>query len=122
MATDQMAVWKALDAWEAPPISADFNRRLYRRIDEGAPMSWWGRCTRAFRLMPLRQVLPLSATAGLLLMAGLIMQHPATIGPAAAKQAPIVRADQVESTLDDLDLLRQFGTANSTEGAHPDAL
>jgi hypothetical protein len=72
--------------------------------------------------MPLSQVLPLSATAGLLLMAGLIMQHPAPIVPAAARQGPIVRADQVESTLDDLDLLRQFGATNSAEGAHPDAL
>ncbi len=29
----QLAVWAALDHWEAPPVSADFDRRLYRRIE-----------------------------------------------------------------------------------------
>ena len=28
----QEAVWQALDSWEAVPVSADFDRRLYRRI------------------------------------------------------------------------------------------
>jgi anti-sigma factor RsiW len=121
VAADQAAVWKALDAWEAPPVSPDFDRRLYRRIDEGVRLSWWERLTRPFRPMPLRQTLPLTATAGLLLMAGLLLQHPGPIAPVAPR-AEIVRANQVESTLDDLDLLRQFGTADSAESAHPDAL
>ena len=29
----QRAVWDALDEWEAPPVSMDFNRRLWQRID-----------------------------------------------------------------------------------------
>ena len=33
-AAAQFAVWEALDAWEAPEVSADFDRRLYARIDE----------------------------------------------------------------------------------------
>lgn len=122
MAADQVAVWKALDEWEAPPVSQDFNRRLYRRIDAGIELSWWERLTRAFRPMPLRQALPLTATAGLLLMAGLLLQHPGPFAPAPAPHGQIVRADQVEKTLDDLDLLRQFGTADSAERVHPDAL
>jgi len=121
MAADQTAVWKALDAWEAPSVSPDFNRRLYRRIDDGAQLTWWERLTRPFRPMPLRQALPLTATAGLLLMAGLLLQH-GPLAPAAVPRGEVVRADQVEKTLDDLDFLRQFGTANSAESVHPDAM
>ena len=32
-ASGQRAVWQALDAWEAAPVSADFDSRLYRRIE-----------------------------------------------------------------------------------------
>src|ERR1022692_2920181 len=115
------AVWKALDAWEASPVSPDFDRRLYRRIDDGVRLSWWERLTRPFRPMPLRQALPLTASAGLLLMAGLLLQHPGPIAP-VARHGEIVRANQVENTLDDLDLLRQFGTSDSAESVHPDAM
>jgi anti-sigma factor RsiW len=121
MAAQQTAVWKALDTWEAPPVSLDFDRRLYRRIDEAARFSWWERLTRAFLRLPLGQAVPLTASAGLLLMAGLLLRHPGPIAPMAPR-GEIVRANQVERTLDDLDLLRQFGAADSTESAHPDAM
>jgi anti-sigma factor RsiW len=121
-AADQATVWKALDAWEAPPVSPDFNRRLYGRIDQAVSLSWWERLTRLFNPMPLRQALPLTATAALLLMAGLLLQHDGALAPAVAPQRQTVRADQVESTLDDLDLLRQFGAASTAESVHPDAM
>ena len=68
--------------------------------------------------MPLRQALPLTASAGLLLMAGLLLQHPTPVAPAA----PIVRANQVERTLDDLELLRHFNAADTDQSPHPDAM
>lgn len=120
--TEQVAVWKALDEWEPPVISADFNRRLYGRIEEGLRRSWWQRLTSPLREMPLRQALPLSATLGLLLMAGLILQHPDSLAPAPKPQGKIVRAEQVEKTLDDLDLLRQFDSPKSAESGHTDAM
>jgi anti-sigma factor RsiW len=121
MAAEQTAVWKALDAWEAPEVSCDFDRRLYGRIDREVRFSWWERCTRLFRAMPLRQAVPLTASAGLLLMAGLLLEHP---GPSVGvrPRAEIVRANQVERTLDDLDLLRQFGTPEPTESVDRDAM
>ena len=91
-AADQAAVWNALDAWEAPAIPSDFNRRLYQRIEDGVRLSWWERLTRSFRPMPLRTALPLTATAGLLVIAGFLLQHqPATAPPhrKAASYAPI---------------------------------
>src|ERR1044072_2671609 len=35
----QQAVSKALGAWQAPAVSADFDRRLYQRIEK--EVSWW---------------------------------------------------------------------------------
>src|ERR1700693_6023091 len=81
MAAGQTAVWKALDAWEAPLVSPDFDRRLYRRIGQGTRLSWWERLTRPFRPMPLRQLLPLTATAGLLLVAGLRLHRLRAFAP-----------------------------------------
>jgi anti-sigma factor RsiW len=118
----QRTVWKALDDWEAPAISLDFDRRLYRRIEDGASLSWFERLMIPFRHMPLRQALPLTATAGLLLMAGLLVQHPRPAAPAPPRDGAIVRANQVERTLDDLELLRQYGAAGSGESAHSDAM
>jgi anti-sigma factor RsiW len=121
VAAGQTAVWEALDAWEAPPVSPDFDRRLYRRIDEGPGISWWERLTRPFRSMPLSQALPLTALAGLLLMASLLLHRPGPTAP-VAQQHEVVGANQVENTLDDLDLLRQLSTADAVEGGHPDAM
>ena len=117
----QVALWNALDIWEAPPVSPDFDRRLYRRIDEVARFSWWERLTRAFRRMPLSQAVPLTASAGLLLMAGLLLHRPGRIPPVASR-GEVVRANQVERTLDDLELLRQFGPANQAETSRADTM
>jgi len=121
LAADQAAVWKALDAWEAPAVSPGFNRRLYNRIDSELRLSWWERLARPFRPMPLRQALSLTACAALLLVAGFVLQHPGRIVPVEPR-AQTVRAEQVEKTLEDLELLRQFGSANSAESAHSDAM
>jgi anti-sigma factor RsiW len=123
LAGEQAALWKTLDAWEAPAVSLDFDRRLYHRIGAEAPASLWQRITGSFRFMPFRQALPLTAVAGLLLMAGVIMRHPDSNVPVPLLRET-VRADQVERTLDDLELLRQFGAASSSspESGHSDAM
>src|SRR5438093_183674 len=58
---DQKAVWEALDAWEAPPVSEDFDRRLYGRIEAAAQSSWWERVARWFRPVRIGPGLPLAA-------------------------------------------------------------
>ena len=114
LAAEQAALWKALDGWEAPPISPDFDRRLYRRIREEVRFSWWERVSRPFRPMPLRQALPLTATACLLLMASLLVKHPGNLRPVEPR-SETVRVEQVERTLDDLELLHQFGMPSPAE-------
>src|SRR2546429_35515 len=51
-ADNQRAVWQALDAWEAAPVSADFDRRLYERIEHDVP--WWHGLVRPLRPLALR--------------------------------------------------------------------
>jgi anti-sigma factor RsiW len=122
LAAAQAALWKALDVWEAPAVSPDFDRRLYRRIEQQVRLSWWERMVRPFRAMPLSQALPLTASAGLLLMAGLILQRNPGPPQVAPPHGEVVRANQVERTLDDLDLLLQFGTSDSAKSGHHNAM
>ena len=121
LARQQAALWTALDAWEAPAPSLDFDRRLYRRIDGETDQPWWRRLSRPFRIMPLRQALPLTAMACLLLMAGMIVHQPGKYA-AIPRSGEAVRADQAERNLDDFELLRQFSAASSAESGHPDAM
>jgi len=104
----QTALWAALDQWEARPVSADFDRRLYRKIEEQQQLGWWARIFGPSRPMFLRPALPLAATACLLLVAGFIIDTPG-MRPAPVAETPQVReVEQVERTLDDLEMLRQF--------------
>ncbi len=110
----QARVWQALDEWEAAEISPDFNRRLYRAIDEQARTSWWQRIARAFEPFSVHRGLPVAAAACLLIMAGVIVrQREAPTAPAPAAETVRVESvavDQVEKSLEDLELLRDFNT------------
>lgn len=121
LAAEQAAVWQALDMWEAPPVSPGFDRSLYRRIDQEVHLSWWERLAGPFRPVLFRQVLPLTATASLLLMAGLILERQNRLAPVVTR-SETVRAEQVEKTLDDLELLRQFGASQPGDSGHSDAM
>ena len=107
-AENQRAVWGALDAWEAMPLTPDFNRRLYQRIEQQG--SWWDRIVKPFQPMLVRQGLPIAAAACLVVMAGILLERPGTVTPPQEQQVQIetVQADQVENALEDIELLREF--------------
>ena len=109
-ARGQNAVWQALDAWEALPVSSDFDRRLYRRIEEQAP--WWDRVLRPFRPVLVRQGLPVAAAACLVVMAGILLDRPAGVprisGEPDAAQFEAVQPDQVEHALEDMEMLHEL--------------
>ncbi len=113
----QSALWETLDRWEVRPVSLDFDRRLYRKIEEQQQLGWWARIFGSGRPMFLRPALPLAATACLLLVAGFIIDTPGR-APAPVADTPQVReVEQMERTLDDLEMLRQFNLAAPvTEG------
>jgi anti-sigma factor RsiW len=97
----QQAVWDALDAWEAEPVSPDFNRRLYQRIEQIARERWWE------RLKQPKWTIPASVAAGLMLTAGILFEQ-AHLGAPPAPRTDMVQAEQVERTLEDMELLDQF--------------
>jgi len=108
-AREQSAVWHALDDWEGEPVSPDFDARLSARI-EALPAATW-RSGLAALLPPLRwgPALPLGL-ATLALVSGLLLSHVRKT-PAAAPAVEAVSArdaDQIETTLDDLQTLHQL--------------
>jgi len=116
---NQELVWQALDAWEAPPVTPDFNRRLYQRIEFEASAPWYVRLFTTPWAM-WKPAIPL-ACAGLLVVAGFVLDHPATM-TAPTPGAPSIRvsvteAEQVENALDDLQLLRQLDSGATSSSA-----
>jgi len=110
----QRRVWDALGRWEAEPVSAGFDRRLYHRID-AQPASWMSRLFRP--LHPLwRPVVPLAA-ACLLIVAGVVLHAPKAVLNPADSQVRIEKtsAEQVERTLDDMQMLRELAVTPTPE-------
>ena len=103
----QQVVWNALSQWKPQPVSDDFDRRLDRAI-EAEPVSWMDRIFRP--LQPLwRPVVPLVA-ACLLIVAGVVLDIPRVAVNPADSQAHVekIEPDQVERTLDDIEMLREL--------------
>ena len=90
-------------------MTPDFDRRLYRRIDR--EVSWWNLLVRPLRPAFVRQGLPIAAAACLVVMVGVLLQHPASAPPAAPPQSAQVETlqpDQVEHALDAMRMLGEF--------------
>jgi anti-sigma factor RsiW len=105
----QSAVWEALDLWEAPPVSADFDRRLYQRIEQ--QVSWWQKLFRPLRPVFQYRSLPIAAAAGVLIMAGLLLDRPVAApvpAPQQTAQVEGLQPDQVEHAIDEMEMLNQF--------------
>jgi anti-sigma factor RsiW len=123
--TSQQAVCEALDAWDAMPVSADFDRRLYQRIEqEAAHASWWSRLVQPFRPMfegsMMGRSVPLAAAACLLVLAGIILQQPNGVSVSedlTVDRAEVIQVDQVERALDDMEMLRQFKLTTSGDSS-----
>jgi anti-sigma factor RsiW len=102
LVTSQAAVWRSLDEWKPAPVSAGFNRELWRRIDaEEAAPGWrfW------------RQLAPLAVGTALMVTA-FWMDH-RSYAPAPEPAAVAItasEADQLERALDDLQLLETVDT------------
>jgi hypothetical protein len=109
----QNIVWQAMDGWEAAPVSPDFDRRLFRRIE--ARVSWWDLLLRPFTTAAIRRGLSAAAMTCLLLVAGILLERP-TVSPApvitgvgqGVVQLDTVQPEQVERALDAMEVLDQF--------------
>jgi anti-sigma factor RsiW len=113
----QRAVWQALEDWEAAPVPLDFDRRLYQRIER--PVSWW-----SWLLTPaVRHAVPVAAAAGVMIMAGLLLERPASRSslppPQESAQVEALAPEQVAAALDDMQMLREFNSLVHTDSAAP---
>jgi hypothetical protein len=105
----QSDVWETLDQWTPERVSPDFNTRLYARIaqEQAAPRwrQWWWRIS----LSPVpfslwKPALSLALACAVLAIAFVV--HLPGIGGAASQMRPEkVDIEQVEKTLDDLEIL-----------------
>jgi hypothetical protein len=119
-ARGQAAVWKALDAWEAAPVSPDFDRRLYQRIEK--EVSWWDLLVRPFRPLFFREGLPIAAAAVLVIAAGVLLERPDRVaverGPVSA-QVEVVAPEQAEHALQEMEMMREFNRLVHADATEP---
>lgn len=100
---EQKAVWDALDLWEAMPVSPDFDRKLYARVEREGGGSLWARWFGTWAPVRWRPAVSVAA-AGVLLVAAVLVEKPGPKAPAVET----VEAEQIERTLEDLEMLRQL--------------
>jgi anti-sigma factor RsiW len=107
-AAGQKAVWDSLDAWEMAPVSPDFDRRLYARIEK--EVSWWDRILEPFRLSHVRW--PIAAAASLALVAGIVVvDRSGMVRPSPRKtsvQVESLRPDQAQKAIEDMEMLQEI--------------
>jgi hypothetical protein len=103
----QRSVSDALDLWEAPPVTADFDRRLYGRIEQEVP--WWDFLVRPFRPTLTARWLPVAAAAGLLVAVGLWVERPGELpAPPRTAQVEALSPDQAAAALQEMQTVQQF--------------
>ena len=111
------AVREALDGWEAPAITPEFDRRLRERIAaEQARRSWWRKW-----LAPLSPGTPKPALAlaslAVIVAAAALLWAPAPSGRETARGAPEgVDVEQIEQVVEDLDMLYLLDPAVLEQG------
>jgi len=113
------AVDSALDLWEAPAVSMDFDRRLYLRIDR--EVMWWDFLVRPFRAPMASPLVPMVAAAAVMLAAGLWMERPGTLPAPAAPSARIeaLPPEQAEHALQDMETMQELGRLLRADAAEP---
>jgi anti-sigma factor RsiW len=106
----QNEAWSALESWKPAPVSANFDARLYARIAQEQTAPAWQLWLRRIFQPPVpismwKSAVPLAAACAVL-AAGLALRMPdATDGTQHVSRAEKVDIEQVEQTLEDLDIL-----------------
>jgi len=115
----QASVDQALDLWEAPAVSADFDRRLYRRIERD--VRWWEFLLRPLGAPVAARGVVLAAVALAVLAAGLWIERPGAF-PAPPAQSATIEAlapDQAEHALQDMETVQEFGRLLPADPVEP---
>jgi len=115
----QRLVDDALDLWEAPPVSADFDRRLYRRIEQ--EVAWWDFLVRPLRPVFTARLAPGVAAAALLVAAGLWIERPGEVpvAPGRSAQVEALQPEQAEPALQEMQIMQDFSKLAPPDSANP---
>ncbi|MCZ2146917.1 MAG: zf-HC2 domain-containing protein [Bryobacterales bacterium] len=116
-AESQMAVWKALDGFEAMSVSEDFDRRLFARLEDEQQAPWWSRPWGRLAVSTPGIWRPAIPVAAVLLLAAGLWIRPFSSSTPSTDQSVVrnpdhVDAEQVEKTLEDMEMIRQFTVAD----------
>ena len=117
------AVWAAMDSWEPEAVSQDFNRRLYSAIDAEQDQPWWRRAFAVAVPFPVRPAIPIAASC--LLLIGVVLFRTPQPDDLETKQAGVIErvdVEQVDRSLDDLNLLRELGEELKVDPAAANSL
>lgn len=116
----QKSAWNDLDFLEAMPISADFDRKLYARIEQYENSSWWSKLWNRGALQPFSfgPAVPI-ATVCVTVFAAVMLYLPASapkMDIPAPNKIESSEIDQLERTLEDMEMLNQVAppTASRT--------
>ena len=108
----QRQVWSALDSWEAMPVSSDFDRKLFARIEGEEPATLWARVfSKPFESLRWRNAVMPVAAAVVTIFAAVMLHVPNSSPMQTRYDGPLleaVEAEQLDRTLEDLDMLRQL--------------
>jgi anti-sigma-K factor RskA len=117
MVSAQLQIWSAMDLYDAEPVSADFDRKLYSRIEEMNRVPAWERFW-----APVRQylqgrpawkpVLSVAAASAVLVVVFAIGSNvPQPNREQATTIIDVRDVEQAERALEDIEMLRQFDVA-----------
>jgi hypothetical protein len=117
----QNEVLKALDAWEPEPVGIDFNRQLWQRIDAVDAEPWYRKLADSLSMGAWKPAVPLTA-AVFLVATAFMMDHQTAVKVTAPNAGSgyavsVTEAEQLENTLDDIQLLRQLDAAAGGESS-----
>ena len=117
--SQQEALWNTLDVWEAEPVGAQFDSKLYARIESFENRSWWQRL--AGRGFAWRPAVSLAGACAALAVA-LLVHGPANqpkVAPVSLHETrettrvEALEPEQIERALEDLEMLKQLSPSNS---------
>jgi anti-sigma factor RsiW len=115
MVAAQREVWEALEAWEAEPVSPSFDARLYNQLERMDAEPWWQRWVPGSGRKPWKPAMPLAA-ACLAVLAVALLRTPAAPEPPGGAGEETIDVEQVETVLNDLEMLEQLGLTKAGKG------
>jgi anti-sigma-K factor RskA len=125
----QSAVWNALDAYEAMPVSEDFDTKLWARIEAAEARNWWrklldGPALGWDSIISWKPAMVTMSACAAVFAVMVLVQPSGSNGTVTPNDTPtvvekamnerLVDFEQVEGSIEDLDMLKQLGVVDDS--------